>query len=151
MILQTDPMLHFNIRHYGCYYMCILFMVNKYTGRGFDRGDINDLYQTIRQTEWMEHAYPECYIDDPPKIFTHLGLPMQGVEKKDNMYICKRGQIEILRYQRTYASAKTGEIVTYGHFVCGNGRGVVTYDPAGMSNAVMFGTLESKRIFTRTQ
>ena len=147
MILQTDPLLNDNINDFGCYFMTILFLVNKHTGRGFDRADINHLYDLLQGTEYMDE---DCFMENPVGVFNYAGLPMKGVMITSPRYKTKPGQIEFLRFERTYFSKKRNKNITYGHFVVGAGsHNVIAYDPAGNSNAVKYGKLESKRIFTR--
>jgi len=143
MIVQQDPYLKPLIRKYGCYYMSILFNVNRHTHRGFDRKVINDLYDFFIGVDWMER---DCYVKHPVEIFNYLGFQMRSIRVEGADYICDSDEIEILKFERSYELR--GEVITYGHFVCGNGCGVVTYDPSGISNAVRFGYLESKRIFS---
>ncbi|MBW2675137.1 MAG: DUF261 family protein [Deltaproteobacteria bacterium] len=149
MILQTDPILNEYINKYGCYFMSILFLVNKHTSRGFDRADINHIYDRLTDPKiannWMT---VKCFLNNPQVIFTFLGLPMAGVMKAHPRYDTSAEQLEILRFERSYTN-RAGELITYGHFVAGNGDGHIAYDPAGNSNAVKYGFLESKRIFTR--
>ena len=147
LILQTDPLLNEKINKYGCYLMSILFLVNKHTGRGFDRSDINYQYYNLRDTPFMDE---DCFMDDPPEVFTFLGLPMACVMIAQAGYIPAPDQLEILHFKRRYWNNEEGRNITYGHFTVGNGTGSVTYDPAGNSNAVKYGHLESKRIFTRS-
>ena len=152
MFLQTDPMFNYEIGKYGCYFMDIPFVVSKKTGRGFDRADIMHIYDQLtgpdRPGDWMTK---NCFLEDSPKVFTFLGLPVESVEMCDPSVECKPGQFEFLRFERTFWSQKQRKLKTYGHFTCGNGEGIVTYDPAGNSNAVKYGHLESKRIFTRSK
>jgi len=137
MIVQQDSKLLPVIQKYGCYLMCILFWVNRLTKRGFDRHCINELYDLIPDM-WMER---DCYIRSPLDIFGFLGLSVRSVRKEPASYVCDENEFEILEFERTWKGG------TYSHFVCGNGDGVVTYDPSGVSNAVKFGYLKSKRVF----
>jgi hypothetical protein len=141
MILQTDSFLKPRIQKYGCYYLSILFFVNKYTGRGFDRRDINDLYDLIPDI-WMDK---DCYIKSPLDITRYLCFNVKDFRWEGADYTCGPGEFEILCWERTYT--KDGKKKTYQHFVCGDGNGVVTYDPSGVSNAVKYGKLKSKRVF----
>jgi len=143
MIVQQDPYLKPLIQKFGCYYMCILFIVNRHTRKGFDRKVINDLYDFFIGLDWMEK---DCYVKHPVEIFNYLGFPVSSIRVEGRDYICDDDEIEILRFERSYERA--GVVITYGHFVCGNGNGCVTFDPSGISNAVRLGYLESKRIFS---
>ena len=143
MIVQQDPFLKPLIQKFGCYFMCILFIVNRYKHRGFDRKIINDLYDFFVGLDWMG---TDCYVKHPCEIFNYLGFPVSSIRVEGRDYICDPDEVEILKFERSYE--RKGETITYGHFVCGNGCGVVTYDPSGISNAVRLGYLESKRVFS---
>ena len=147
MIYQTYSLLVKNVNRFGCYLMSILFHVQQKEGRTFSAEDVNLIYNFLtKETGIMEK---DCFIIDPPLLFTILGLPMKSVIKAHALFYTNAGQLEILRFERTYTNGK-GKIITYGHFCAGDGNGNVLYDPAGNSNAVKYGRLESKRIFTRS-
>ena len=141
MILQTDPLLKPKIQKFGCYFLSILFWVNRMTGRGFNQKAINDLYDLLPDI-WLGR---DCYVKSPLDIFKFLRFNVTRIKKEWPNYECDPGEIEVLCFERTYT--KGGRKKTYNHFTCGDG-GVVTYDPAGRSNAVRHGKLQSKRIFT---
>ena len=135
MILQTDPRLVNNINQYGCYFMSILFLGNKYTGFKLGTKKINDLYSYCVDCGWMDEG---CYINDADGIFAELGLHTRFHDKHEAPWICCRdNEIEILRFQ----------IGHWKHFVAGDGHGHVAYDPWGVSRAVREGELRDKRIF----
>ena len=141
VILQTDKYLRPKIQQYGCYFMCLLFMVNKLTGKHIDTRTINDWYDYFQTRKWMDK---DCFVERPVDILNYLGLKVNSVRFEGADYQCLPGEIEILRFERSYK--KDGRVITYGHFVCGSGS-VVGYDPGGCSNAVKYGTLESKRVY----
>ena len=58
-------------------------------------------------------------------------------------YQTVRGEQEILYFERK------DTMQTWGHFVVGDGFGVVAYDPYGDSQTVRKGALAGKRIFRR--
>ena len=135
MILQTDKRLVESINKWGCYYMGILFLGNRYTGYQFDTKKINDLFDYCIDSGWMDD---ECYINDADAIFMELGLHTRFHDKHEDAWIlCRDDEIEILRYQ----------IGHWKHFVAGDGHGHVAYDPMGASRAVREGELRDKRIF----
>ena len=142
MILQTDQLLKPRIQKYGCYYMSLLFMVNKYTGRGFNQKDINDMYDLLPDA-WLGR---DCYVKSPLDILHFLGFNVKSMRKEGAKYACRPGEFEILCWERSYT--KDGKKKTYNHFTCGD-SGIVTYDPSGISNAVKYGKVESKRVFVR--
>lgn len=136
MILQRDIRLKKEIVEYGCYLMCLLYFANKYTNTPLSPNRINgSLWYKFLQNNWMQS---NCFIRDPGAILRALGLKADYTDKHEPPeYPCKANEIEIL-----YFKGPEG-----GHFVCGDGRGHVTYDPWGVSRAVSEGELVSKRIF----
>lgn len=137
MILQTDSRLRKEIHDDGCYYMSILFLVNKYTGLELSADFIDAMFDMFVSIGAMSR---ECYILDPDRIFGHLGLKVKYTDMHERPERkCRPDEIEIL-----YFFGPAG-----GHFVAGDGNGNVTYDPWGASRAVAEGRLVSKRIFRR--
>ncbi|MHA2065529.1 MAG: DUF261 family protein [Candidatus Thorarchaeota archaeon] len=135
MILQRDMRLNASINKYGCYYMSILFLCNKYRNVELSTGMINELYVIFQDTGWMDN---ECFINDPQAIFGYMGLQVYYYDRHDPpFYKCKKDEIEILRFQ----------YVAWKHFVVGDGLSHVTYDPYGTSKAVRLGELRDKRVF----
>lgn len=146
MFLQIDTRYEDeNIKRFGCYYHSIAFHCNRIK---------NILLSPTIMEEHKKYLVHEnlmgsdCYIKYPEEIFGHIGIDVvyEGHQPKD--YQCENNQIEILCFIRTYWSRVKHKYINYKHFTAGNGRGIVTYDPMGVSNAVRFGELESKRIFT---
>jgi len=135
MILQTDSRLIVPINKYGCYFMSILFLGNKYTGYQLSTRKINNFYDYCVDSGWMD---AECFINDADGIFAEMGLHTRFHDKHEDPWIlCRDDEIEILRYQ----------IGHWKHFVAGDGHGHVAYDPYGISRAVREGELRDKRIF----
>lgn len=137
MILQTDSRLRKAIHDDGCYYMSIFYLVNKWTGLEVSADFIDSLFDVFVSDGEMSK---ECYILDPEKIFNHLGFKVKYRDVHDKpTRMCKPDEVEIL-----YFFGPAG-----GHFVAGDGKGNVAYDPWGVSRAVSEGRLVSKRIFRR--
>jgi hypothetical protein len=137
MILQRDPRLRQEIQEYGCYYMSILFLVNKYTNFPFSAELINDLYHVFNKAGWMDQ---ECTILNPNAIFGHLKMDVRYTDRHEiPVRRAMHNEVEILRFTSPHGS----------HFVVGDGNGNVAYDPYGVSKAVRDGRVESKRIFRR--
>jgi hypothetical protein len=63
-------------------------------------------------------------------------------------YVCKPGEREILRYERPAELGDTAS-TDRAHFVTGDGKGVLIWDPYGDSRTVKVGKVVSKRIFRR--
>jgi len=140
MILQTDKRFGIKqIKRFACYYFDILFFDVKYTGLELSIGKIEAIYHALIFHKWMNK---NCWIKDPKKIFSFLGLEVD-YHKEDANYICKANEFEIPKYVWQRAGKKD-----WPHFVCGTGTfEEVAYDSYGCSNAVKYGTLWNKRIF----
>ena len=146
MILQTDPRLLPEINKYGCYFMSICFFLNKYKKVMWTTDKINDFYKlmvnigNIEADDDFTTANPiDAEIIKPDKIFQSGGLIVEYLGHCSKDYICDSDKFEILKFV-----GKNGS-----HFVCGDGKGNVAYDPYGDSNSVRFGELHSKRVFRR--
>jgi hypothetical protein len=96
---------------------------------------INEIFQIL-----IDHGYVEedAYIRDPEAVFDFMGLPVYYYDQHlPPTQDCQPHEIEILMFQRG----------NWKHFVAGDGKGHVAYDPYGISRAVTEGRLVSKRIF----
>lgn len=112
--------------------MCILWHVNRIAWEHFTVKQINgEIYTKLVDSGAMR---ANCFVEDWDEAFRLCGLPVQYTGRHEAPdYVCAHDEIEILRFP--------------GHFVAGDGRGNVTYDPMGQSSAVKTGPLESKRVF----
>jgi hypothetical protein len=63
-------------------------------------------------------------------------------------YQCRQGEFEILRYERARRPTD-GTSSELAHFVLGDGRSHIDFDPWGDSETVRTGSLVSRRIFTQ--
>jgi hypothetical protein len=151
MILQRDKRLLPEIQEQGCYFMSILFLINKYTNYEWTTEIINDYYRSLVYSKAIlaDADFTTVDVDDstiinPEKVFnlketgTNFKVRYNNRHDKAN-YHCSQFEIEILRYVNGLTN----------HFVAGNGNGEVAYDPWGDSMTVKNGYLESKRIFRR--
>ena len=136
MILQRDSRLNADIQARGCYYMSLLFLANKWARHQFDIAEIRRVYEHVVTLGWMRE---DCYILTPERILGYVELETVYLGHRGPHYLCGERDIEVLCYQR---GGQT-------HFVTGDGKGHVAYDPWGVSRAVAEGTLVSKRIFRR--
>lgn len=133
MILQTDNRLPAAINKYGCYLMSLLFIANKYTGYKLSTTVISKLYMDFQERGYMDS---NCYIQDPAGILKHLGLKAIYNQRHDPpKYKCGKDEIELLCLQYS----------NYNHFVVGDGRGHIAYNPMGRTAPDYY--LKSKRIF----
>ena len=117
--------------------MCLLFLVNKFTNYGMSAQKINsNIYFGAVQQGFMN---TDCYVQDPTGFLHWLGwhATYTGVHEVPD-YMCGANEVEILYFHHPDVG---------GHFVVGDGRGHVAYDPWGVSMAASRGDLKSKRIF----
>jgi hypothetical protein len=146
MILQTDNRLLETINKFGCYFMCILFLVNKYIKSQFNPSLINEYHKFFGDMKWYdedEEDYKsvmdnDCFIWRPDIMANHFRLANR-VKKVGPDYMCKPGEYEIQCWKRGKQK----------HFVVGDGSGHIAYDPMGVSRTTTEGMLESKRILWR--
>jgi hypothetical protein len=133
MILQTDKRLNEQINKYGCYFMSILFLANKYIGLQLSTTSIISVYNQSVKLGIMES---NCFINDPDNIFKNLGMEAEYTQRHEPpKRRCKDNEIEILCLKYP----------TYNHFVVGDGKGNIAYNPMGKTADGYY--LKSKRIF----
>lgn len=137
MILQRDKRLNENIQKYGCYFMSLLFLANKFKNYLLSAQKIEELYDFFVLEHWMDE---DCFVKKPKEIMNFLGMKTKKVIKSFDLV--SKAPYELLYFQRTKAS---GRIVP--HFTAGDGLCNVTYDPWGTSRTVAEGTLVSRRLF----
>jgi len=128
VIRQGDSRFNSNIRRWGCAFMscCWCGGVNSING-------CNNLYNTAVRNGWMRS---DCYINNWATMAT-------GVGKARSYKWASKGERptgntkEILWCQNSRTSS---------HFVVGNGRGGIEYDPAYVGS-VAYGDCVNKRFF----
>ena len=133
MILQTDNRLNDNINRFGCYFMSLLFVINKHVGYKLSTVVITKLYLELVELRFMD---TNCYIKDPEGILNYLGLKCKYTNRHEPpKYKAKHGEIEILCLQYP----------NYKHFVAGDGNGNISFNPMGVTADNAY--IHSKRIF----
>lgn len=143
MILQTHTCFNEDIKRFGCYFMSLIYLASQKASRSFSKGDVKFFYEHFIDNDWMNK---HCFILLPGEILKFLGLKVEYLGHREGHVPTLGDEFEILCFERTYTT-KEGKQKTYKHFCTGDGLGHVAYDPMGMSNAVKFGELVSKRIF----
>lgn len=133
MILQKDERALLEITKFGDYYMTLLWFANKYTNLPLGFPFINDFYERCQEKGFIK----DNLIQDPSIILRVLHFNVLYLGHLSTDYICKRDEFEILHYKKDQNH----------HFVAGNGRGIVTYDPNGFSEITQFGELYNKKVF----
>jgi hypothetical protein len=137
MILQVSPGIRDEIAEGGCYFMSLLWWAVILENLSFSVDSINLLYRIFVEKKFMK---ADGTVLDPTSMYRYLGVRAKYLDKWEVPdYCCQQNQFEILRFGR-------GELK---HFTAGNGFGVVTYDPMGISRTATEGKLLDKRIFER--
>jgi hypothetical protein len=121
----------------GCYVLSILHAAERITGQYIDA------FAAFMLALSKGLVKDDCFVTDPAGLLGYLTGETWSVTKELPGYMCKGGEVEILRYEWQ----EVGEL--HGHFVGGNGQGEIEYDPYGESLTVKNGKLVSKRIFRR--
>jgi len=138
MILQTDERLNESINKYGCYFMSILFLANKFKGVKLSTVSILRYWrECIDKGYMLENDELHSFIVSAEKIFLHLGLKVKYTNKHEaSDRNCSKQEIEILCLQNNRGLK---------HFVVGDGKGHIAYNPMGRDNPTY--SVRSKRIF----
>lgn len=139
MIYQTDEEFPPDIQHYGCYFLSLLFQIDRVLLLGImDHKIIRSIYDA--ESADFDIG-PECYMANPQGLANYVAPKrIEFLGKFERFYMCKEGEFEVCRW--------TNPATDFGHFVGGDGGGNVIYDPIeGGSRTVREGYLESKRIF----
>lgn len=117
----------------GCYFLSLLHLV------GCDYAALS-LYKTARGQGLVDD---EVFVKNPSALLSLAAGGAWSVRHEGPTYAIKADEMEILRFERKAA------MKTYAHFVVGDGRGQVAYDPLDNSHTVAGGQLVSKRIVRR--
>jgi len=117
----------------GCYFLALLHLAQR----------DNDAIGLYKQALMKGIIDEDCYVRDPPLLLSLIAGGHWQVTHQAAQYLTKSDELEILRFERK-ATTKT-----YAHFVVGDGRGQVAYDPLDASQTVAQGELVSKRIIKR--
>jgi hypothetical protein len=138
-IYQTDAEFPPDIRSYGCYFLSLLFQLDRLFSLGIMD---HKIIQAIYEAESKDFDLgPECYISNPKGLANHVARGKTDfLGRFDRFYVCRENEFEVCRWFNPNTD--------FGHFVAGDGKGNVIYDPIeGGSRTVREGYLESKRIF----
>jgi hypothetical protein len=139
MIYQTDEAFEPDIQHFGCYFLSLLWQLNRLFGvPELDHKVIEVIYGHEKADHDMAK---EAYIENPQGLVDSI-IPnkVHFVGKVLAPYTCQPGEFAI---QCWYNPA-----TDFHHFVAEASDGSVGYDPIeGGSRTVREGHLESKRIY----
>jgi hypothetical protein len=114
----------------GCYFICLLRLV-------FKENDALLLYRQALQLKIIDR---DCYVKDPEKL---LSLAAGGKWSVKHGNLEANGEFEIVRYERKTPAG------LLAHFVVGDGKGGIAYDPLDSSFTVSLGKPVSKRLVER--
>jgi len=117
----------------GCYFLSLLHLAQR----------DNDAIGLYKQAVAKGIIDEDCYVKDPPLLLSLITGGRWSVVHQAAQYLTKSDELEILRFERKAA------MKTYAHFVVGDGRGQVEYDPLDNAQTVAAGQLVSKRIVKR--
>ena len=151
MILQTDKRFATDpeLTPYGCHFMAELFMLNKLANIELSIGIILAALNALRAKpssyqppDAQDTVYvigSQCTINNPDDVVSYFELSfVKGCRMEAPDYQCQPGEQELLEWQRP----------GWTHWVTGDGKGNVAYDPEGYSVTVREGSLVAKKIFT---
>lgn len=122
-----------NLGEYGCYFLSLVHMAEKITGK---RIDAVEVFVRVLEKKWVDE---EATLLDPASVLGYMTGLNFTVRKDSEQYLPRQNEYEILQFVNG----------SYTHFVLGDGKGYVSYDPLGNSRTVAQGKCMSKRIFTR--
>jgi hypothetical protein len=108
-----------------------------------ETGRYIDAYQIYLATIKSGTIGADCYVNSPTGLLNILTGHTWAVSKEAPEYVCKPGEREVLRYEWQETST------LHGHFVVGDSKGGIEYDPFPSCGVVANGKLVSKRIFRR--
>jgi hypothetical protein len=123
----------------GCYFLSILKQAGRVPGAYPEAlGYSLALYFDAIDRGWLDE---DCLVIDGGALFSRVAGCLWKVKKEGKEYSVQPGELEILRFE----VQKTG--ITYTHFVVGDGKGNVEWDPWPRSLTVKNGQLMGKRIY----
>ena len=152
MILQTDKRFATDpeLTPYGCHFMAELFLLNKLANIELSVGIILAALNTLRsqeasyQGEQPDPLNPiyvigsECTVNNPDDIVSYFHLQYRTSARMEApSYLCQPDEQELLQWERP----------GWVHWVTGDGKGNVAYDPEGYSVTVREGNMVAKKIF----
>lgn len=153
MTRQKNSKLYPVIQKEGCYMLSGMRKVQLITGDKFDFDNPEFVNKTYDELLKKEIINSRCLMQSPTKFFEYFNLDIRQRVRADGVvfestYIPFENEFEVLCF-------KTSVLLgNYTHFVLGNGKGGIEFDPMGESDAKPFGyvcnkgKLSSKRIFS---
>lgn len=121
----------------GCYFLSIIHLAEYCTKERIDA--IEQFLIALSDGNVQQ----DCFVVHPDKILSDITGIGWGAKKVTADYVPGPDELEILRFERQEVGNQIG------HFVVGDGKGKISYDPYGDSKTVREGVLVSKRVFYR--
>jgi hypothetical protein len=151
MVRQKNPKLKPEIQKEGCYMLSAMKKVQELKTGPYNFDDpleINKLYDKLLEKKIIN---ARCLMSSPTQFFEFFGLAIRQRVKEDGVafaptYMPFENDFEILCFKT--------KLPAYTHFVMGDGKGSVAWDPMGESDTKPLGyvcskgKLDSKRIFS---
>jgi hypothetical protein len=146
MIFQTDDEFESDIQHFGCYFLSLMWQLNRLLGvPSLDHKTVEVIYNTCRHLDANNNGVtdmaPEAFIADPQGVVDFVApgkVRFVGLEGAG--YQCKVSEFAV----QQWFNPATG----FKHFVAEGPDGRVLYDPIeGGSRTVREGHIDSKRIY----
>jgi hypothetical protein len=146
MIYQTDDEFEPDINKYGCYFLSLMWQMNRLLGAPpMEHKMIEVIYNTCKHVDANNNGItdmkPECFISDPQGLVDYVAkdkVIFVGKATKD--YTCRDNQFAIQCWYNPNTK--------FTHFVAEGADGKVAYDPIqGGSKTVREGAIESKRVY----
>jgi len=149
MILQidkrfTDP----EIGTYGCHFLAELFLCNRAGNIDLSIGIIQAALNILRtqKASYQPDKTKTTYVigeqittNNPDDVVTYFKLTYSRAARFEPMaYQCNKAEQELIQYSRP----------GWWHWVAGDGKGNIAYDPEGYSRTVAEGKPVRKKIFT---
>jgi len=137
MFFQNDEKIN-TLSRWGCYFCSILAMDEKVTGIKFADKEVFTL--------WGKNFHEgdidiESTILNPQGLCNDLKGKLTFKGKFPANYICADNELEILLFHN--------DATGFDHFVLGDGKNKVIYDPYPNSKTVKYGKIVGKRIFIK--
>jgi hypothetical protein len=135
--LQTDKRFPKVIKDFGCYFISIAKIAHE--EGGFETSDIvSKILKEYEKALSLGYITDKLKILNPNKVFALFGLAVEYTDKWESK------DRDCLWYEREILHFVNDNVE---HFVVGNGKGEVSFDPYGNSKTVKEGYLKDKRIF----
>ncbi len=140
MIRQYDKKLSKDMNKDGCAFLSLAYFSEKITLQKWDSILLVALWNKAKSMDVIDK---ENIIQEWDTLAKMFGLNYDYLGWKEKDFVCNKDQFEICAWYNPRTK--------FTHFVVGNGKGKVEWDPLEVSVTVREGHLDSKRVFERIQ